>query len=93
MTMSVRLSNEDDTSPGDTTVRNNYVTSCDCGFDHDDDDECPAEDIEYYYCGRCGHYKRMCPRRDQQKPMHGVRQEEPYLHSEDDCSYARNDFV
>ena len=62
---------------------NNIVCS-DCGFDHDDEDECPAEDIECYYCGRRGHYKRMCPRREQKKRVHGIVQEEPCVFSSDE---------
>ena len=46
-----------------------------CGGDHAKDDRCPAKGTECYFCGKIGHYKRVCMQLRRQKRVHDIAQE------------------
>ena len=58
-----------------------------CGGDHGKEEACPAKGTECYYCGKTGHYKRMCMKRKQQRRVHEVT-EQNYDSSDEGSYYA-----
>ena len=62
-----------------------------CGGDHGKEESCPAKGTECYYCGKTGHYKRMCMKRKQQRRVHEVAEQD--YDSNDEGSYYASSVI